>query len=153
MAAQHFDAVIIGDGQGGDPLARAFAQAGKAVAVVERGAMGGTCVNTGCTPTKTMAASARVAYLAQRAGDFGGEGDFSGVDLARVRQRKRDIVQNFREGTEKKTEKLGVSVIRGDARFVGPKSLTVALNAGGTQGRHGGPDFHQHRAAPGPAAN
>ncbi|MDQ2687699.1 MAG: FAD-dependent oxidoreductase, partial [Armatimonadota bacterium] len=105
MAAQHFDALIIGDGQGGDPLARAFAQAGKTVAVVERGLMGGTCVNTGCTPTKTMAASARVAYLARRAGDYGVRGEFAGVDLARVRQRKRDIVQSFREGVEAKTDK------------------------------------------------
>lgn len=133
MAAQHFDALIIGDGQGGDPLARAFAQAGKTVAVVERGLMGGTCVNTGCTPTKTMAASARVASLARRAGDYGVRGKFTGVDLARVRQRKRDIVQSFRAGVEAKTDKAGVTVIRGEARFTGPKALSVALTDGGTQ--------------------
>ena len=134
MAATHFDAVVIGDGQGGDPLARAFAQAGKTVAVIERGPMGGTCVNTGCTPTKTMAASARVAHMARRADGYGVRGGgVAGVDLARVRQRKRDVVQSFREGTARNTEKAGVAVIHGEARFVGPKSLTVTRNDGGTQ--------------------
>lgn len=134
MPAQHFDAVIIGDGQGGDPLARAFAKAEKTVAVIERGPMGGTCVNTGCTPTKTMAASARVAHLARRAGDFGVQSaGVTGVDLARVRQRKRQVVQSFRESTERNTAKAGVTVIRGEARFVGPKSLSVTLSDGEMQ--------------------
>lgn len=133
MTAKHFHAVVIGDGQGGDPLARAFAQAGKTTAVVERGPMGGTCVNTGCTPTKTMAASARIAHLVRRAGDYGVQATVEGVDLARVRQRKREVVESFRGSTEKNTGKAGVTQIRGEAQFTGPKTLQVRLNDGGTQ--------------------
>ena len=95
---QTYDDVIIGAGQGGDPLARALAKAGRRVALIERDAVGGTCVNRGCTPTKTIIASARVAYLARRAADYGvGTGPVS-VDMGRVRQRKRDIVDDFRGG-------------------------------------------------------
>ena len=70
-SAQHYDAIVIGSGQGGNPLAKALAAAGRKTAVVEREHVGGTCVNVGCTPTKTMVASGRVAYLVSRAGDFG----------------------------------------------------------------------------------
>ena len=68
---EQFDAIVIGSGQGGNPLARALAKAGKRTAMIEREHVGGTCVNEGCTPTKTMVASGRVAYLARRGGDFG----------------------------------------------------------------------------------
>ena len=71
MSKEQFDAIVIGSGQGGNPLAAAMAAHGWKTAMVERGAVGGTCVNVGCTPTKTMIASARVAYLARRAKDFG----------------------------------------------------------------------------------
>ena len=132
MAEETFDAVIVGAGQGGDPLARAWAKAGKRVAVVERDAVGGTCVNRGCTPTKTMAASARVAYLAGRGADFGVQTGPVTVDLAKVRQRKRDIVESFRSGTEQGLESAdGISLIYGEARFVGPRRLEVAPNGGG----------------------
>ena len=129
---EEFDLIVIGAGQGGDPLARSFAKAGKSVALVERLELGGTCVNRGCTPTKTMAASARVAYLARRAADYGvGTGPVT-VDMAKIRERKRDIVKDFREGTEKKIAEIdGLTLIYGEAKFTGPKTVAVAPNGGG----------------------
>ena len=132
MATETFNAIILGAGQSGDPLARALARAGKRVAIIEREAVGGTCVNRGCTPTKTMAASARVAHLARRGADFGVETGPVTVDLAKVRQRKRDIVTSFREGDEKHlTGTDGVTLIRGEGRFTGPRTVEVAPNGGG----------------------
>ena len=85
---EHYDAVIIGVGQAGNPLATALSQAGRRVAVIERRYVGGTCVNDGCTPTKTMIASGRVAYLARRAADYGVQTGPVGVDLAAVRRQQ-----------------------------------------------------------------
>ncbi len=131
---QQYDAVIIGAGQSGDPLARALAKAGRRVALIEREAVGGTCVNRGCTPTKTMVASARVAYLARRAGDYGVHVGPVTVDLAQVRQRKQDIVEDFRGGTEKKIQKIdGLDLIYGEAGLTSPQSVEVALKDGGIQ--------------------
>ncbi|MDQ2799652.1 MAG: FAD-dependent oxidoreductase, partial [Armatimonadota bacterium] len=104
MPEQSYDAIILGVGQSGDPWARALAKAGRRVALIERDAVGGTCVNRGCTPTKTMIASARVAYLAGRAADYGVSTGPVRVDLVKIRQRKRDLVASFRSGTEKKLE-------------------------------------------------
>ena len=129
---EHYDAVVIGAGQGGDPLARAWAGAGRKVALIERKFVGGTCVNTGCTPTKTMAASARVAYLTRRAADFGVHvGGQVSVSMAEVRDRAQGVVKDFRGGTEKHLRDKGVDLIYGQARFTGPKALTVTLNGGG----------------------
>src|SRR4051812_28825040 len=100
MATEHFDAIIIGAGQGGMPLSRALAGAGRKTAIIERTHVGGTCINEGCTPTKTMVASARVAYLARRGADYGVHTGPISIDLKRVRQRKRDIVDSFRTGDE-----------------------------------------------------
>ena len=100
MAATSYDALVIGAGQAGGPLAGALAKGGRRTAVVERAHVGGTCLNEGCTPTKTMVASARVAYLARRAPDYGVRTGPVNVDLARVRERKRAIVENFRKGSE-----------------------------------------------------
>ena len=134
MTENIYDAVIVGVGQSGDPLARALAAAGKRVVLIERDAVGGTCVNRGCTPTKTMIASARVAYLAKRGADFGVQTGLVSVDLVKVRQRKRDIVDEFRSGTESKLEKSDkIDLIYGDATFTGPKSVEIALRSGGTQ--------------------
>ncbi len=134
MAADTYDAVIIGVGQAGDPLARALAKAGRRVALIERDVVGGTCVNRGCTPTKTMIASARVAYLARRGADFGVQTGPVSVDLTKVRQRKRDIVLDFREGLEKNLEETdGVDLIFGEAKFTGPKTVEIALRGGGTR--------------------
>src|SRR6266480_4619445 len=97
----HYDAIVIGAGQSGGPLSSALARAGKRTALVEREHIGGTCINEGCTPTKTMVASARVAYLARRAADYGVQVGPVSVDMLRVRQRKRAIVDSFRSGSER----------------------------------------------------
>ncbi|MDQ3226020.1 MAG: mercuric reductase, partial [Chloroflexota bacterium] len=126
--------VIIGSGQGGGPLANAFAQAGRRTALIEREYVGGTCINVGCTPTKTMVASARVAYLARRAAGYGVNAGSISVDMTAVRARKRAIVDNFRAGSESRLEKTpGLDLIRGEARFIGPKALTVAGPTGERQ--------------------
>src|SRR5271154_2815603 len=98
---EQYDAIIIGSGQAGNPLAIALAAAGMHTAIIERKHVGGTCVNEGCTPTKTMIASGRVAYLARRGSDYGVNTGPISVDLAKVRQRKRDIVNEFRTADEK----------------------------------------------------
>ena len=134
MATETFDAIILGAGQSGDPLARALAGAGKRVAIIEREAVGGTCVNRGCTPTKTMIASARVAYLARRGADFGVETGPVTLDMGKVRQRKRDIVTSFRQGTEKKlAETEGITLLDGEGRFTGPKTVEVAMGGDETR--------------------
>ncbi|MGH7718472.1 MAG: FAD-dependent oxidoreductase, partial [Gemmatimonadaceae bacterium] len=92
----HYDAIVIGAGQGGGPLAGAFARAGRRTALVERVHVGGTCVNEGCSPTKTMVASARVAHLARRAADYGVRAGTVEVELQRVWERKQAIVDSFR---------------------------------------------------------
>ena len=131
MPEDRYDAVVIGAGQGGGPLATAFAEAGKRTALIEREHVGGTCINEGCTPTKTMVASARVAHLARRAADYGVETGPVAVDMRAVRSRKRAVVESFREGSEKRIEETpGLDLIRGEARFTGPKTLSVALPDG-----------------------
>jgi len=127
---EHYDAVIIGAGQAGSPLAWALAEAGWKTALVERSHVGGTCVNEGCTPTKTMVASARVAYLARRAAEYGVRTGTISVDMAKVRQRKRDIVERFRTGGERRVRDAGVDLLMGEAAFVDAKTLDVRLNAG-----------------------
>ena len=130
--AQRYDAVVIGSGQGGTPLARALAASGRKTAMVEREHVGGTCVNEGCTPSKTMVASARVAYLDRRSADYGVQnGNSVAVDMVEVRRRKRDIVDLFRGGNERGLEKSGVDLIMGEACFTGPKELEVRTGDGG----------------------
>ena len=123
---QQYDAIIIGSGQAGGPLSTALARAGYRTALVEREHVGGTCINEGCTPTKTMVASARVAYLARRAADYGIKTGPVEIDMIRVRQRKRDIVDSFRSSSERRiTGTPGVDLLRGEARFVAPKTVRV----------------------------
>jgi pyruvate/2-oxoglutarate dehydrogenase complex dihydrolipoamide dehydrogenase (E3) component len=130
--AERFDAVVIGSGQGGTPLSTAFARAGRRTALIERKHVGGTCINEGCAPTKTMVASARVAYLARRAADYGVHAGAVTVDMVRVRQRKRDIVESFRSSSEKQLrETENLELISGEARFTGERSIDVAVNGGG----------------------
>src|SRR5215469_2721412 len=105
MAIQGYDAIIIGAGQAGVPLTTAMAKAGWKIAIIERVHVGGTCINEGCTPTKTMVASARVAYLARRAADYGVYVGTPRVDMVRVRKRKRDIVESFRNRSQARIEK------------------------------------------------
>jgi pyruvate/2-oxoglutarate dehydrogenase complex dihydrolipoamide dehydrogenase (E3) component len=126
--AEHYDAVVIGAGQGGIPLARALAGAGRKTAIIEREHVGGTCINEGCTPTKTMVASAKVAYLDRRSADYGVQNGPVSVDMVGVRQRKRDIVNSFRGSGEKRIENTeNLELLRGEARFTGPKALEVEL--------------------------
>src|SRR6202049_31726 len=130
-ASDQYQAVVIGSGQGGNPLCKAIAQAGMRTALVEREHVGGTCVNEGCTPTKTMVASARVAYLARRGADYGVEIGNIRIDMTRVRKRKRDIVDNFRNGSQASLEKTkNLDLIFGEASFTDPKSLAVRLKDG-----------------------
>jgi len=130
---QHYNAVIIGSGQGGNPLATALARAGWKTALVEREHVGGTCINEGCTPTKTMVASAKVAYLDHRSADYGIQNGPVKVDMEKVRQRKRDIVESFRSGNERRIEETdGLDLLMGEAHFTGSKELEVQLNDGET---------------------
>jgi pyruvate/2-oxoglutarate dehydrogenase complex dihydrolipoamide dehydrogenase (E3) component len=121
------DAIIIGAGQAGPPLANRLTGAGMKVAFVERGRFGGTCVNTGCTPTKTMVASAYAAHLARRARDYGVvvEGAIS-VDMAAVKARADGIVARSRDGIEKWLRGMpGCTVLRGHAAFESPTAVRV----------------------------
>ncbi len=123
-----YDTIIIGTGQGGVPLARALAGAGRSVAIIERGPVGGTCINFGCTPTKTMVASARVAYLARRGNDFGVELGSLAIDQVRIRRRKRDIVVEFETSSEQSLEgDRNLDLIRGEASFAGERLVVVSL--------------------------
>jgi pyruvate/2-oxoglutarate dehydrogenase complex dihydrolipoamide dehydrogenase (E3) component len=129
---QHYDAIVIGSGQAGTPLCTTLAEAGLRTAVVERQHVGGTCVNEGCTPTKTMVASGRVAYLARRGVDYGVHTGELRIDMERVRQRKREIVASFRDGSQGRIAKTpNLDLIFGEASFTGPKSISVQLRDGG----------------------
>ncbi len=128
---QQYDAIIIGSGQAGNPLAQALASAGRRTAIIEREHVGGTCINEGCTPTKTMVASARVAYLARRAADYGVHTGAVSVDMAQVRERKRAIVDSFRGGNERRiATAANLDLHAGAARFTGPRSIAVAYTDG-----------------------
>jgi len=128
---QQYDAIVVGSGQAGTPLCTALADAGLRTALVEREHVGGTCVNEGCTPTKTMVASGRVAYLARRGADYGVHtGDIS-IYMERVRQRKRDIVNSFRGASQGRIEKTAnLDLIFGEASFTAPKSIVVRMKDG-----------------------
>jgi pyruvate/2-oxoglutarate dehydrogenase complex dihydrolipoamide dehydrogenase (E3) component len=134
MELERFDAIVLGTGQAGKPLALDLGRAGRRTAVIEREHVGGTCINVGCTPTKTMVASARVAYLARRAIDYGVRCGPVAVDLAQVRRRKQAIVDDFRTSGQHRLEKAdNVELIFGEGRFLAPKVVEVALKGGGTR--------------------
>jgi pyruvate/2-oxoglutarate dehydrogenase complex dihydrolipoamide dehydrogenase (E3) component len=124
---QRYDAIVIGAGQAGPPLARRLAAAGMRVAVIERGAFGGTCVNTGCIPTKTLIASAYAAHMARRAADFGVvlAGSVQ-VDMARVKARMDAVSGQSRNGVEQSLRSLDkCTVYQGHARFRGPHEVEL----------------------------
>jgi pyruvate/2-oxoglutarate dehydrogenase complex dihydrolipoamide dehydrogenase (E3) component len=131
-APDQYQAIVIGSGQGGTPLCMALAKAGRRTALIERQHVGGTCINEGCTPTKTMVASGRVAYLARKGTDYGVHTGSIHIDMERVRQRKRDIVERFRNSSQGRIEETAnLELIFGDASFTGPKSLLVRPRDGG----------------------
>ncbi|HLW60351.1 MAG TPA: mercuric reductase [bacterium] len=135
MTATHaYDAIVLGSGQGGNPLAKALAAAGRRTAVIERVHVGGTCVNEGCTPTKTMVASGRVAYLARRGAEYGVRTGPVSVDLAKVRERKRKIVEAWSGGSERSLRAAErIDLLKGEGRFTGPRAIEVRMNDGGTR--------------------
>ena len=134
MEPERFDAIVLGTGQAGKPLALDLGAAGRRTAIIEREYVGGTCINVGCTPTKTMVASARAAYLARRAADFGVRCGPVVVDMVAVRQRKQAIVEDFRTGGQRRLEAAeNVELIFGEGRFTAPKVVEVTLRAGGTR--------------------
>jgi len=134
MSNSAYDAVIIGTGQSGKPLAIALGRAGWKVAVIEREHVGGTCINVGCTPTKTMVASGRVAYLARRAKDYGVNAGAVTVDMKRVYERKRRMVESFRGYGRKALEKTPkVELIFAEARLKDARHVVVELKGGGTR--------------------
>jgi pyruvate/2-oxoglutarate dehydrogenase complex dihydrolipoamide dehydrogenase (E3) component len=122
----HYDAVLIGSGQAGNPLSQKLADAGRTVALIEQNHLGGTCVNTGCTPTKTMIASAQVAHYARHAGKWGIRTGEVSVDLTQIVSRKDQVVEKSRAGLGRKVEnQKGLRLYRGHARFVGPHQVRV----------------------------
>jgi len=127
----NYDTIVIGAGQAGTPLSQALAAAGMRTGLIEREHVGGTCINEGCTPTKTMVASARVAYLARRGADYGVHTGEIKIDLTKVRERKRAIVDSFRNGSQSRIEKTkNLDLIFGEAEFTGPKALLVRKKDG-----------------------
>jgi pyruvate/2-oxoglutarate dehydrogenase complex dihydrolipoamide dehydrogenase (E3) component len=130
--AAKYDAIVIGTGQGGKPLSIALANAGWKTAVIEREDVGGTCINVGCTPTKTMVASARVAYLARRAEDYGVYTNDVRVNLFDILLRKQSVVDSFRNGSQRSIEQTkNLDLIFGHASFAGHQSVLVKMNNGG----------------------
>ena len=124
--AEKFDAIIVGAGQAGPPLAGRLTEAGQTVAVIERKLVGGTCVNTGCIPTKTLVASAHAAHLARRGAEYGvGTGEIT-VDMAKVKARKDKVMLDDRHGVESWLQGMkGCTFIRGHARFESPHTIDV----------------------------
>lgn len=124
--ARRFDAVIVGAGQAGPPLAGRLTAAGMTVALVEHSQVGGTCVNAGCTPTKTLVASAHTAHVVRRAAEFGIDTALPQVDMGRVHARMRRVVEDSRDGLEAWLGGMdGLTLIRGQARLVAPDVIEV----------------------------
>ncbi len=135
MPADSFDAIIIGAGQAGTPLAYAFADAGRRVALVEGSHLGGSCINYGCAPTKALLASAQRAHHVRTAGELGIEAPEPTVDFAAVIGRMHRLRQQSRDSLKRKItdDHDGITLIRGRAQFTAPHSLQVALAGGGEQ--------------------
>ncbi|OCX50896.1 mercuric reductase [Mucilaginibacter sp. PPCGB 2223] len=129
-----YDAIIIGAGQAGTPLAKKLANAGMKTAIIEKRFVGGTCINDGCTPTKTWVASAKAVYIAQNAGKLGVPIRDYAVNMPVIKKRKDEIVAQFRGGSQHGLEDTkGIDLIFGEAVFTGKKTLSIKLKNGGTQ--------------------
>jgi pyruvate/2-oxoglutarate dehydrogenase complex dihydrolipoamide dehydrogenase (E3) component len=128
---KHYDAIIIGAGQAGTPLAKKLALAGKKTAVIEKRIVGGTCINDGCTPTKAMIASAHAIHKAKTVGDLGVQIEGIKVDFQKIKSRKDEIVKSFQESAQKGIEStVGLDLIMGEATFSGEKELTITNSKG-----------------------
>jgi dihydrolipoamide dehydrogenase len=122
----HFDAIVIGSGQAANPLCQKLADNGWSVALIEKAHLGGTCINTGCTPTKTMIASAQVAHYARHAAKWGVHAGEVSVDWAQIVARKNQVVGQFRSGQERKVqERKSLHLYHGSARFLDPQRVAV----------------------------
>jgi pyruvate/2-oxoglutarate dehydrogenase complex dihydrolipoamide dehydrogenase (E3) component len=122
----NYDAIVIGSGQAGNPLSHRLADEGWKVALVEKAQLGGTCINTGCTPTKTMVASAQVAHYARNAARWGVRVAGMSVDLEKVVERKNKVVESFRSGQQGRVDRRpNLTLHRGHARFLAPRRLQV----------------------------
>jgi pyruvate/2-oxoglutarate dehydrogenase complex dihydrolipoamide dehydrogenase (E3) component len=131
---EHYDAAIIGVGQAGKPLALALAKKGWKTAIIEKAHLGGTCINYGCTPTKTLIASAEAAHLARRAGEYGIGIEAVEVQWERVQARKNALVTSWRQGIEGRfAQAENLTLLRGEASFTAPNALTVQTLEGKAQ--------------------
>jgi len=130
---EYYDALILGSGEGGKYLAWHIARSGRRSAVVERRLVGGSCPNTNCLPSKNEIWSAKVADLTRHAGRFGSATGPVAVDMAQVRQRKRDMVDGLIAMNLGNYKASGAELIMGEGRFVAPRTLDVCLNDGGTR--------------------
>ncbi|GHO81882.1 mercuric reductase [Ktedonobacter sp. SOSP1-85] len=136
MTSTNYDVIVIGASKGGRFFPIDFAKAGRKVALIERDQIGGVCVNFGCTPTKTMVASARLAYQARRGAEYGVHAGPISVDLRTVRQRKQGIVEGVRNSHESRLTALqgrGLDLLMGEAHFIAPKTLEISLKDGETR--------------------
>ena len=132
--SDRFDAIIIGTGQSGVPLAKALAGEGWKTAIIERYLVGGSCINYGCTPSKSMAASSEVIHTTKKAEIYGVHNAKVEINLKEIISRKNGIVKSFREGLEKGIEGTGnLELIRGEAEFTGQKEISIKLNDGGSR--------------------
>ena len=121
-----YDAIVVGSGQGGVPLATNLADQGWRVALIEKGQLGGSCINYGCTPTKSMVSSARIAQAARRAPEFGIHPGKVEVNMAEIVARKNEIVKSFRSGIEERVASdPNLTLYRGEAKFTGPHEIAV----------------------------
>src|SRR5580693_10241578 len=125
-ASVKYDAIIIGSGQAGNPLSSALTEHGWTVALIEKSYLGGTCINTGCTPTKTMVASAQVAHYARMGKKWGVNTAGVSVDLPAIVARKNAVVRHFRDGQQHRVDKHPkLRLYRGVARFLSPNQVQV----------------------------
>lgn len=131
MPAEHFEFAVIGGGKGGKTLAAKMASAGRSVVMIEKGMIGGSCINVACIPTKTMVKSAKVAALARRAAEFGIRLAFDKADAIGVRDRKRAVVAEMVGRNQANFDGSGMTLLIGTAHFTGPRALEVKLREGG----------------------
>src|SRR2546422_5375156 len=150
-ASERFEVLILGSGAGGKLLAWDLARSGRRTAVVERRWIGGSCPNINCMPSKNGIWSANVAYVARHSAEFGTTTDRVAVDMVKVRQRKRDMVDRQVDAHLRAYKDSGAELIMGTGRLVAPKTLDVRLNGGGARVLHADKVFVNvgtHRAIP-----